>query len=217
MARLNPRVSQIGAVGGGKPDLETTDIAGALAFVTAGLGRELLEFVWWHDGARNRSVKIDGVLNDLQFAEYSRRETAMYAALGAVACGPVGEERRHAHDAYARAHANRWPSWIKRLEPLELSDGYALIRSATLEEISKLRACSECEGKGTILKRDLVMACSRCKGDGRLPYGPTWRATRLHMKEPSFKKTWEGPYEWLFARMTEALSDAERELAHAVQ
>lgn len=207
----------MGGTGGGRPELEATDIAGALAFVPPGLGRELLEFVWWPDGALRRARALDDALKDIQLAEFSRLEAAMYSALAMVACGPSGEARKRAHAAYAKAHENRWPSWIKRTCPIELAEGYELIRFTALEELAKPRACIDCEGKGMIVKRELVTLCARCKGDGRIPYGPSWRATRLKMKEPSFKKTWERPYIWLFDLMRDALTTAEGELLSGIK
>ena len=217
LARLNAKSMRYDGVGGGRGDLSPQDIAAALSFVKPGLGRELLEHVWWPDGSRRRKFVLNDLLTDLQFSEYSRLEVAMYAALAGVAVGPTGEERKRAHAAYAKAHACRWPSWIKRLEPLELSEGYGLIRLAALEELSKPRSCSECDGRGEVPKRELIVICARCKGAGRLPYGPTWRAAQLKMKEPSFKKTWERPYEWLFNRMADALAQASDDLVDAVQ
>ena len=56
LARMSPQAVNYAAVGGGgQPELTTSDIAAALAFVPKGLGRSVLEAVYWPDGATLRS------------------------------------------------------------------------------------------------------------------------------------------------------------------
>lgn len=216
MARLNPKNVRFDVGAGGIPELTPQDIAAALGMVEDGIGRDLLIHMWWPDGGKRQRAALDAQLTQLQLQEFNCREQAMYAALMAVACGEPGEQKR-AHAAYASAHANRWPSWIAKLEPLELSEGYGDVRRAALEELVHPRICPDCHGHGHASKQNLVVICGRCEGAGKVPFGPTWRSKQLGMKEASYKKTWERPYEWLFSRMVDALSGAERDFSSAIK
>jgi hypothetical protein len=210
LARLNQTTIRYDIGSGGRPELTAQDIAAGLAMVPAGLGRDLLELVWWPDGAKLRLNYLNALLTEMQLIEHNRREQAMFSALAAVAVGPEGDEKTRAHVAFARAHRERWPAWIKRLDPLEVAEGYEGIRSTVLLELARPRLCPACEGRGETRRRELVLACVRCDGLGILAFGPSWRAAQMGLTEQAFKKTWEAPYLWLLDRLRAELEKAER-------
>lgn len=53
-SRMGPTTVKFDTGRGGTPDLTTQDIAAALAYVQDGLGRELLEALWWPESAARR-------------------------------------------------------------------------------------------------------------------------------------------------------------------
>ncbi|MEV8518656.1 hypothetical protein ABZR86_02550 [Dyella marensis] len=216
LARLNQTTVRYDIGMGGRPELTAQDIAAALGLVQPGIGRDLMEMIWWPEGAKLRIAYLNAVLTEMQLVEHNRREQAMYSALAGVAVGPLGEERIRAHSAYSHAHSRRWPAWIKRLDPLEVAEGYEGIRATVLLELARPRHCQTCEGRGEIFKRDLVVACARCEGSGTREFGPTWRAEQMGMTEQAFKKTWEGPYLWLLDRLRGELEKAENSLRGAL-
>lgn len=216
MARLNAKNARFDIGSGSKTDLTQQDIAGALAFVPAGMGRELLCRVWWPDGSRLAASALDHLLLHAQLGEHGRREESMYRALAAVACKAKGDSSRYSELKYAEAHARRWPQWVTRMEPLTVTQGYALIRAAVVEELSSPKVCPDCTGRAERLVDKLVQKCARCSGTGHVCFGPTWRAKHLGMKEPSYKQTWERPYEWLLDLASVALRSAEHDLLAAL-
>ena len=209
LARLNQTTVRYDIGSGSRPELTAQYVAAALGLMPAGLGRDLLEVVWWPAGAKLRLQYLNTLLTEMQLIEHNRREQAMYSALAAIAVGPEGDEKRRAHLAFAKAHRNRWPAWIKRLDPLEVADGYEGIRTTALLELARPRHCITCEGRGETIKRDLVVVCARCDGSGVVAFGPSWRAAQMGMTEQAFKKTWESPYLWLLDRLRMELEKAE--------
>lgn len=134
LGRLNPKTQTYSDSAGGVVELSAQDIAAALAFVPAGLGRELLCHVWWPGGADRTRAQLDAAVMELLANEWRIRESAMLDAMLMVATPDVG--RRRAQDAYALAHANRWPSWGKVQQGLlQPSPVYAALRDAVLFEL----------------------------------------------------------------------------------
>lgn len=215
MARLNPKNVRFDVGAGGIPELTSTDIAAALAMVPAGIGRELLCRVWWPDGAAMAANELDNLLLERQLEEWNKREAAMFGALGKVATHTNKLELLEANRAYSRAHKERWPRWITRVEPVEIAPGYELIRKLVLEELAHPRDCPPCHGRGHLMQDGLVKKCERCEGAGVVKYGPTWRARRMGVKESTYRQTWEGPYDWLYRLAIDELAKAERELQRA--
>lgn len=81
LARLNPTTVKFDVgKGGGMPELTNIDIAGALAFVTPGLGREVLEACWWPDGAKLRSHKMRDAVIALVEPEVRRQQKLLAEA-----------------------------------------------------------------------------------------------------------------------------------------
>ena len=187
MARLNAKNVRFDVGSGGTPDLTAQDIAAAIAFVPAGIGRELLCRVWWPEGAKLTVADLDQRLVDIQFGAWRDRMDAMVTAQIRVEVADNPFERRRANGALERAKANMWP---------RIDGTYALIRKAVLNELTDLRTCPDCTGRGQTKARLLTApgVCARCNGTGKLARGKVWRAAQLKMKHQSYTSLWEVPY-----------------------
>lgn len=217
MARLNPSTVRYDIGRGGIPELTSQDIAAAVSMVPAGLGRDLLCYLYWPDQTGISKKQMDRFLLDIQLKEWTSRELSMYRALAAVACEDAAENRFVATRQYSEANSRRWPRLSAGGDDVSIVKPYELMRKAVLEEISHPRQCPDCRGEGRLRKRDVAEACSRCQGGGIVRFGTTWRATKLKMKESSFNQRWAGPYDWLYSTLSDALQEAERDLQKAVR
>lgn len=209
MARLNAKNARFDIGSGGISELTPQDVAAALAFVPKGIGRELLCRAWWPAGAEMQAGELDRQLLQAQLEEWNGREKAMFSAMGMVASQSNKAELLLARRAYAKAHRERWPKWITKLDPIEVSSGYANIRRTVLEEVMHPRDCPPCHGRGHLNADGVVRKCDRCDGLGFVKYGPTWRSRRIGVKESTYRQTWEDPYEWMYRLVRDELSLAE--------
>lgn len=217
MARLNAKNVRfdVGS-GGGEPEITPQDIAGALGYVPAGIGLELLCHVHWPDGARRRRDVLLDLLTASQLAEHNRREQALAQALCAVAIATAAS-RASSTRRYGEAHAHRWPQWIERLEPLTLADGYKQIRLGVLEEMAHPRTCPDCSGRDLLTRQGQPKTCERCLGRGVVDYGATWRAARLGVTRAGFIKVWQAPYLWLLDHAVEEMQKSETSFRAAMR
>ncbi|AFC85899.1 hypothetical protein [Frateuria aurantia] len=196
LGRLNPKTQTFTDASGGVPELTPQDIAGALAFVPSGLGRELLCHVWWPGGAERTRAQLDAAIMELLAKEWRRREDAQLDAMLMVATPDVG--RRRAQDAFAQAHKERWPSWGKMEQGiLQPSEVYVRIRDAVLME---LRA-------GYF-------------GDADSGAGRAWsdrdRAEMIERSNVTYSTNgWKRVYEWLLDHCANEVGIAQRRFGRA--
>lgn len=218
MARLNPANVRFDVGSGGQPDLTSTDIAAALAFVPAGLGRELLCLVWWPAGAQLTARDLSAQMESAQRGEWTARETRMLDATLAVAVHTGHESLRKAQRQYADAHAARWPRWVVDAELGTLSPGYARVRAAVLTELCSPGLCPACAGRGhRVDDYGVHVACAPCKGSGRRAVSDRWRAEALQITEGGYRHTWGRVYEWTYQLCADALGEAARAMERAVE
>lgn len=215
MARLNPKNVRFDVGSGGIPEMTSTDIAGALGMVPAGLGRELMCRMWWPDGARLTAHELAGLLERIQREEWSRREARMLDAMLAVASHTGGESMRRAQSMYAAAHAERWPRWVLNAETGTLNPVYVDIRRCVVMELIEPKHCPACSGRGMVRTPEGNRDCERCDGNGTVAYGNTRRAKHLHVIESAYRQTWERPYNWLLEHVTDELLSATRAMERA--
>lgn len=214
LARLNPKNVRFDVGPGGVPDLISTDIAAAVAFVEPGLGRELLCRTWWSAGAKLTAGQLTATLDKAIRAEWARREGDMVDAMLAVSM--------HGHRAqqqYADAHAARWPDLLVRRGTAQpaLTPGYAMVREGVLAEISSAGLCLACEGRGEMRNDHAVLApCRMCAGVGHHRMGERERAEAAGFKWTTFRDSWSPVYDWTFQHCAEALHRAERQFARAL-
>jgi len=220
-ARLNEQTVKFDTGRGGVPELTNQDIAAALAFIPAGLGREVFIACHWPDGAALSRRRLDALFTHLALTEYKRREQRVMDAritYGiAVAIrnwnrADTAAERSEVYKAQSeldRAREEQWPDSL----PVML---HSLLRTI-VEEIAKPRNCGACHGRGTILAGELVKACGDCDGTGHTKNSDGWRAKKLGKDPSNFRRDWKPCYQWLFERVRDAEAEAAHQMADAVK
>ena len=215
MARLNAKNARFDIGSGGIQELTSTDIAAALAFVPAGLGRELLCRMWWPDGAALTARQLADELEAIQREEWASRESAMLDAVLAVASHHGGDSMRRAQRLYACAHSQRWPKWVVSAETGLLNPIYTNIRRCVVLELIEPKHCPGCGGRGETLTETGPRDCERCDGAGTVAYGNTRRARHLGIIESSYRQHWNEPYLWLLDYASEAMRKASNAMERA--
>ena len=215
LARLNPKNVRFDVGSGGVPELTSQDIAAALGMVPAGLGRELICLAWWPSGAMLTAPKLAELLEQMQRAEWMRREESMLDALLAVASHIGGESLRRAQRVYAAAHAARWPKWVADPDLGAFAPGYARVRSTVLAELTSPGLCPSCEGRGTRQDGNVLAMCQPCRGSGRRAVSESWRAESMQLTVMGYRNIWRSVYDWTFTQCTDAMATAGRQLSMA--
>lgn len=187
LARLNPAVMRYGPGRGGKPELTAQDIAGALAFVPRGIGRELLCYVWWPAGAESTECQLDRAIEHVQREEWARQVA----------------RRVEAHNQ-GRQKAKFWPSWFN--QATEVRPQYAAIRKAVLAELRSPALCPACGGRGQLQADNLVVICEPCRGTGRgrkagIPVA-------IGTCRSSYYQRWQAVHDWTLALCAHELAQA---------
>ncbi|QDY48780.1 hypothetical protein [Stenotrophomonas maltophilia] len=189
LARLNPQTVKFNTGRGGVPELTNHDILGALSDVPAGLGRDLLEYGAWPDGAALRAVEISSRIHKLVMAEWSAREQAYIEAKverGLV----VSLARYHRKTLEFRtraeldakvdeARARRWPE--------KMGD--------RLEDVVKV-AVGDLFGMERSSNRD--------------------RAKDMGMSESGYREVWASVVDWVYTAMQDAEAEAGRQMWRAL-
>lgn len=221
LARLNPTTVKfdIGA-GGGTPDLTNQDIAAALAFVPAGLGREVLIACWWADGAAISRTKLRDAVVAIVATEMRRQwmlraEAHTNYAL-AAACvgwsGAVTAEQRQGRDiAEAKlrdANAACWPRDTLMYLPN--------LSKVIIDEIAHQPVCEACRGLPLVVSGKTAK-CEHCNGMGREPISDRGRAKALGIDHALFRRSWKRVYEWLLVKFRDAEGVAAQHLAAALR
>lgn len=222
LARLNPTTVKFDiGTGGGVPELTNLDIAGALAFVTPGLGREVLEACWWPDGARLRRHKLRDAVVALVEPEIRRQRNRLWDAgldlqLAKQAAAWSGRGMTDAQRAaieqararYEQVQAQCWPqSAMERLPTLA---------GAVLAEIAQANLCGACGGRKALLAGEVVRECEACKGRGVVQVGDRARAASIQRDVAVYHRNWRSMYLWLLDRFRDAEQQAAREFAAVV-
>lgn len=221
LARLNPANVKFDTGRGGVPELTNQDIAGALAFIPAGLGREVFIACHWPDGAVLSKRRLDALFAHLALTEYRKRINRFIDAKVtyglAVAIrnwhrAETAEQRAEVYRAQAaldKARDEQWPESLPEMLP-------ALLR-VIVEEIACPRNCGTCGGRGSVLSGELVRACGDCDGTGHTKNSDGWRARRMGKDPSNFRRDWKACYEWLFERVRDAEASAAHHMAEAVR
>ena len=216
LARMHPKNVRFDIGTGGVPELTSSDIAGALGMVPAGIGRELLCLVWWPDSRASIEHHAINRLNATLLSEWSRRESSMLDAMLAIAGSHGRESLRSAQSKYASAHGNRWPSINQVENDFRSPQGaYGLLAPAVVAEILHPRQCPQCDGRGSAQTRLGMVKCDRCNESGLVAMTNTDRASALKITEQNYRARWDGPYTWLRDFCTDALRSASKALEAA--
>ncbi|KLD65440.1 hypothetical protein [Dyella japonica] len=207
MARLNEKTVRFylgsGASGGHTPQ----DVAASIAFTKAGLGRELLQALFWPAGAQLSTVDLDQLLVAAQFGEWRERMDVLVLAQIKKQYATTTHAKREANAAIAAAQAHMWPA---------IDDTYRLMRRAVLMEMYKPRNCPDCSGSGKRVVEKVEKDCERCNGAGLTKQGPVWRAELMDMTHQSFNARWVAPYEWLLGHCRTQMREAYDEMSRAL-
>lgn len=213
-ARLNPATVRYDVGRGGIPELTATDIAGALAFTPAGLGRELICRIWWPAGAELTEEHLDKLLGDALFAEWYSRWTDMLHAQIALAGAKTVFETRRAKRMLEEATRKMWP----RLDGDGQGKGtYAAIRRAVLVEMSVATKCPRCGGRGQTMQSNRIVTCPGCEGRGRAHVSDRARADMIQRDASVYRRTWAPVYEWIMQHCTDLVSPAMESFKKAVK
>lgn len=221
LGRLNPTTVKFDiGVGGGTPELTNQDIAAALAFVPAGLGREVLIACWWEGGAvLNRTKLRDAVVavaaTELR-KQWMRRADAHTNYALAAACvgwsGAVTAEQRQGRDAAeARLRDANAACW-----PRETLTYLPNLSKVIIDEIAKQPVCEQCKGLPLVAAGKAVK-CEGCAGSGREPISDRGRAKELGLDPALFRRSWKRVYEWLLVKFRDAEGVAAQQLAAALR
>lgn len=212
MARLNPANVRFDIGHGGTPELTSTDVAAALAFVERGLGRELLMQVWW-PGAGSRDAVLE-LIERAQMDEWSRRESAMLDATLAVAM-----RGSRAQAMYSEAHGNRWPNVTVTDRGLRrVADGYDLLRKAVLDEMCGTGICADCHGRGNVANSfGVSLTCGACAGSGHHRVSDRDRAASMQRALSTYQGGWQRVYVWTYQHCMDALLRATRQMMDACE
>jgi hypothetical protein len=206
---LNPKISRLDGIGGGKPDITPQDVSGALGFIKDDLAREIVCALWWRDGARLTADQLDTKIRRMILDEYARR--SLEAQIAKLDCHIVQGEielRRMVSEAdradlaaarSKRSHADaaRWP-WNP--------DVYARMPSAILKELRDDHLCPSCHGIGFLCRDDdpsPIVVCDKCQGSGHQSAPKVARAEALKITEAAYRLVWGSAFEWAFANVVE--------------
>lgn len=219
LARLNAKTVRFNTgQGGGAPSLTPEDIAAAIAFVPAGLARELMCFLHWPDGAALTENQLGESLMSMLMAEWVRREDAYQVARTRLAVHSHTPGLRSATRAFGAASDNRWPAIVKagRHDAMQPVEAYRKVRVAVLTELRAGDYCVPCEGEGRVMTRGEVSDCENCGGTGHRKTSDRWRAKAIGVHLSAYQRSWAPVYEWLIAECRTLISEAEGEFSKAV-
>ena len=211
LARLNPKTVRHDIGAGGLPDLTTTDIAAALAFVPEGLGREMICRVWWPDGAKLTARDLDQLLMEAQLEEWRARGQALLDAQLLEAVADTADKRRYAKLRMETAKLRMWPRVGGD------NSCYGPIRRAVLAEISAATKCPACQGRGALLVDRRIATCAGCDGHGHLRVSDRSRAEMIGKDHKAYQRIYSKVYEWTFNLCHDAMAPAVSQFSRAVE
>lgn len=220
LARLNPRGVNYLGVPSGAPELTTSDIAGALAFVPKGLGRTVLEAVYWPDGAcRTRELRnaVHGlVMPELTRQLYRLQEAELDLQLTQAAVhwsrtGITYEQQLEIDRARNRLESIREKTW-----PRNTLEHLPQIVKAIISELSCAVKCPSCSGRGEIERNDIPRQCDNCKASGYLFYSDRGRASLINCDHALYLRRWKIVYVWIFDKLLDAKYQASRHFENAL-
>lgn len=220
LGRLNPANIRYDIGSGGWEGLTAQDVAAALGMVPRGLGRELLAWCWWPDGAALRGDALAEEVTELLLREHARRADQLILArrrllqaqtmadLRRVVPAGLADEIRRAKAAAGAAKDEAWPE-----EPAML----AKLARAALEEMRSPSKCGHCEGRGQVMVAKLLRPCPKCDGTGAAAPSDSGRARALDRHLSTYQERWAAVWDWLAAELRDAEAAAARQMARALQ
>ena len=220
MARLHAKGVNYMGVPGGVPELTVSDIAGALGFVPKGLGRAVLEAMYWPEGAERSGGLKEAVtalvVTELRKQKDRLRDAELELELAKVAVGwdrkpATPYQRHHLVRCQAKLEAVRALSW-----PKNTMERVPLIVKTILAELSGAVKCSVCAGTGEVQPGGKIEPCTECRGSGKENISERRRASLIECDHRDYTRRWKPVYEWLFKAVCDERVDAERSLTRVL-
>lgn len=212
--------SERGTAAGGKTKLTPDEIAGVLAFVPRGLGRAMLEAIYWPKMARCtpdlRNAVVELIMLEIarqtrQLSDVQVDVQLVKAAIQWAKRGITAEQQHALHRAeqrLERVKAQTWPRNTIELLPK--------IVKAIISEISVGRRCDSCGGRGTVEKERYFSICKECKGTGKDRFCDRRRAISIGCDQKGYIRRWKTVYEWIFNKMSRVSRDAIADVLRAL-
>ncbi|WP_058982022.1 hypothetical protein [Stenotrophomonas thermophila] len=223
-SRMGPKTQRFDACGGGgRPELTTQDIAAAMAYVQDGLGRELMEALWWPESASRRREQLRKAVIGLVAPEFIRQMHGLATARTefgiAKACMGWGgsqvtdaqrRELLRTENALDEARAAAWPN--NTMEQL------GVLAGAVIEEMAGACECSRCGGKKVLRDPSVagVVNCDSCGGSGFDPLSGRKRAAAIGADWSAYSRFWRPVYEWMLFNFRAAEARAARQFSKAL-
>ena len=220
LARMNPKTVNYMGVCGGEPELTTADIAGALAFVPKGLGRSVLEAVYWPDGACRtndlRNAVMGLVMPELSRQLYCLQEAELDLQLTQAAVqwsnrGITHEQQKAIERARCNLESVRAKTW-----PRKTVEHIPIITRAIVREMSGAVKCPSCSGYGEIERNGIQGQCDNCKASGQVFYSDRGRASLINCDHALYLRCWKRVYVWTFDKLLDAKYKAYRHFEAAL-
>ena len=217
LARMNPKTVNYMGVGGGEPELTTADIAGALAFVPRGLGRAVLEAVYWPGGETLRSSELVDEVMKVVIAELSRHAKELsdasldvqlvQAAIRHKRAIPTAFQQQALTRAQLRLEAIKTASW-----PKNTIERIPLIVKAIIAELSGVIKCNACHGYGELIQQGISKKCDKCSGTGLECHSERRRALLIKCDHRDYLRRWKKVYDWIYKKIADAEKEASIQL-----
>ncbi|AWH21885.1 hypothetical protein [Stenotrophomonas sp. ZAC14D2_NAIMI4_6] len=201
----------------------TQEILAALAYVHHGLGRELLEALWWPESGSRRREQLRQEVIALVAPEFTRQMHALADARTsfgiAKACiswtaGQTTDKQRRelqrTEQALEDARAAAWPN--NTMEQL------GVLAGAVMGEMAECCECPACEGRRVVQDPAVAGAvnCARCGGTGYEPFSGRRRGTSIGADCSAYSRFWRPVYEWMLANFRAAEARAAVEFRNAL-
>lgn len=221
LARLNPQTIRYNIGRGGVAELTNQDIAGALAFVPAGLGREVLEACWWPGGAVLRRKHLRDAVVALVMPEIVRQSQRLGQAHLDLQLAEAAQAWSGAASSGHQASVDRQRAQLEAVRaacwPRNMLESLPTLCTAAISEMTRGGFCESCSGRGTVLVGELMTPCKSCAGRGWVAVSDRQRAKAIGRDEAAYRRHWRAPYVWLLDRMVEAEQIAATQLSDALR
>lgn len=223
LARLGPSTVKFDTGRGGIADLTNQDIAGALGMVPGGLGRELLEALWWPESGMRRIQQLRQAVIALVAPEYIRQQQALSvartefgiakASMGWAGGAVTNTQRVEHRRAEAKLEAVRALCW-----PNNTMEQLGSLAAAVIGEMASAGCCDACDGRRVQPSADGTGAvqCDGCGGSGVAPLSGRKRAIAIGADQSAYRRFWQPVYEWMLERMRDAESEAAEAFSRAL-
>ncbi|WP_422352506.1 hypothetical protein [Stenotrophomonas sp. AR026] len=216
-SRTGPKTLSFDGSAGGP---NTEEIVAALAYVPQGLGRELLQALWWPESGQRRREQLRQAVVALVAPEFTRQMHALADArtqfgiakasmgwCGGVVTDAQRRELRRAEQALEDARVGAWPN--NTMEQL------GALAGAVIAEMAGSCECPRCGGRKVVRNGAVAGggSCEHCGGSGFEPLSGRKRAGAIGADWSAYSRFWRTVYEWMLANFRAEESRAARQFS----